>query len=172
MTGETAVESKLSPPPVLWAQRKGLLYLKVALEDCKNPTIKVDKDSLYFKGVGGTDAKEHEVTINFLHPIKPEDSRHVVHPRGVEFVLQKAEEGPYWSRLLKEGAKFHWLKVDFNKWMDEDDSGDELAGGGGGDFEEMMRQMGGLGDDPTSGDLENAGDSDDEEIPDLESSKE
>lgn len=59
--------------------------------------------------------------------------------------------------MSAEDKKFHWIKIDFNKWKDEDDSDDEagpMGGGGGGgmgmpgaggDFEEMMRQMGGLG---------------------------
>jgi hypothetical protein len=31
--------------------------------------------------------------------------------------------------LQKDKKKYHWLKVDFNKWKDEDDSDDELGGG-------------------------------------------
>ncbi|KAL1434697.1 hypothetical protein MTO96_011402 [Rhipicephalus appendiculatus] len=81
--------------------------------------------------VGGPDSKPHQVTLRFLHPIKPEESRYVVRPRGTEFVLAKAEEGPFWKRLLQDDVKHHWLKVDFNKWVDEDDSGDELGAGGG-----------------------------------------
>merc|ERR1711997_482605 len=42
-------------------------------------------------------------------------------------------EGPYWERLLKDKTKQHWLKVDFQKWKDEDDSDEEA---GGGDLEE------------------------------------
>uniref|UniRef100_A0A147BGB5 Putative hsp90 co-chaperone p23 n=1 Tax=Ixodes ricinus TaxID=34613 RepID=A0A147BGB5_IXORI len=169
MTGETG-STTFPAPPVLWAQNKSAVYLKVALEDCKNPTIDLKADSLHFKGTGGVDAKPHEVTLHFLHPIKPDSSKYVVRPRGTEFVLAKAEPGPFWKRLLQEETKFHWLKVDFNKWVDEDDSGDELGpGSGGGDFEEMMRSMGGLGDDDMP-DMDPAGDSDDEEIPDLESS--
>ena len=44
----------------------------------------------------------------------------------------KAEEGPYWPRLLKDTKKVHWLKVDFNKWKDEDESDEEAAGAGPG----------------------------------------
>ncbi|KAH6940347.1 hypothetical protein HPB50_026967 [Hyalomma asiaticum] len=141
-------KGSLPVPPVLWAQRKNVVYVKVALEDCKNPAINITADSLHFKGTGGAESKPHEVMLRFLHPIKPEESRYVVRPRGTEFVLAKAEEGPFWKRLLQDDVKHHWLKVDFNKWVDEDDSGDEL-GAGGGDFEEMMRSMGGLGDDDT-----------------------
>ena len=54
----------------------------------------------------------------------------------IEFALEKKESGPYWKRLVKEGTKQHWLKVDFNKWKDEDESDDE-AGGGEQDLEQV-----------------------------------
>ena len=48
----------------------------------------------------------------------------------VQFALEKKDgEGPYWKRLVKEDKKQHWLKVDFNKWRDEDESDDEAGGG-------------------------------------------
>ena len=31
-------------------------------------------------------------------------------------------EGPYWPSLMKDKKKVHWLKIDFNRWRDEDDS--------------------------------------------------
>ena len=52
--------------------------------------------------------------------------------RVIEFALEKKDvEGPYWTRLVKDAKKQHWLKVDFSKWRDEDES-DEEAGGGEG----------------------------------------
>merc|ERR1712077_152724 len=79
---------------------------------------------------------------SLLKEIDPEKTKYQVRPRCIEFALEKAEEGPYWERLLKDKTKQHWLKVDFQKWKDEDDSDEEA---GGGDLEDMMRNMGGLG---------------------------
>ncbi len=59
-------------------------------------------------------------------------SKFAVRDRVIEFALEKLEDGPYWERLTKDKTKKHWLKVDFNKWKDEDDSEDEEGGGGGG----------------------------------------
>ena len=42
----------------------------------------------------------------------PEATKYQVRPRCIEFALEKAEEGPYWERLLAEKTKQHWLKVD------------------------------------------------------------
>lgn len=56
----------------------------------------------------------------------------------IQYVLPKKEAGPFWPRLLKQEKKVPWVKVDFEKWKDEDESDDEWkggAGGAGGDFD-------------------------------------
>ena len=62
-------------------------------------------------------------------------SKFAVKQRVIEFALEKKESGPYWKRLVKDEKKQHWLKIDFNKWKDEDESDDEA--GGGQDLEEV-----------------------------------
>merc|ERR1712061_577049 len=132
------------PPMVMWAQRPNLIILTICVEDCKDPEIKVESDKLIFKGVGGPEKKQHELTINFFKDIDTEKTKYAVRDRVIEFALEKKDgEGPYWKRLVKEEKKQHWLKVDFNKWRYEDESDDEA--GGGQDLEQMMSQMGGLG---------------------------
>ena len=132
------------PPLVKWAQRPSLVILTICLEDCKDPTIEVKPDYLKFEGNGGPDKKDHEVKMEFLKEIDPEKSKYAVRDRVIEFALEKKDgSGPYWERLLKDKTKQHWLRVDFNKWRDEDESDDEA--GGGKDLEQMMSQMGGLG---------------------------
>jgi len=161
------------PPPVQWAQRLHVLYVTICVEDCKNPDLKIEADKITFKGIGGAEKRNYELTMPLFKEIDPEKSIKAVRDRNIELVLKKKDDGPYWPSLLKDKKKYHWLKVDFNKWKDEDDSEDELnvGGGQGEDLEEMMRQMGGLGgagdSKPSFDDLEPATDSDDEELPDL-----
>ena len=54
-----------------------------------------------------------------------QESRHFVRDRNIEFILVKKEEGPFWPQLMKHKVKYHWLKVDFTRWKDEDDSDQE-----------------------------------------------
>jgi len=159
------------PPPVAWAQRKNAILLTFNVEDCKKPDIKIEANKIYFKGTGGTEKKEYENTLELYGEIDTDNSKYFVRDRNVEFILLKKSEGPFWPHLLKQKMKYHWLKVDFTRWKDEDDSEDEA--GQNPDLEEMMRQMGGLGGGaggegrPTLDDLEDD-DSDDEDLPDLE----
>ncbi len=93
------------------------------------------------RGIGGTNKQLYEADLSLFSDIKPEESKWINRDRGAELVLIKAQEGPYWKRLLKEETKYHWLRIDFNKWKDEDDSDNEDTPGGGGggqDFEEVL----------------------------------
>lgn len=90
-------------------------------------------------------------------------------------VLRKEKkDASYWPSLTKDKKKPHYLKIDFNKWRDEDDEEEEGGGAMNYDIEEMLRSMGGGGvggagdkpEKPSFDDLES--DSDDENLPDLE----
>lgn len=151
-------------PPVLWAQRNDRLYVTINVEDCKDATLKFDNNSLNFSGKGGKQNVDYEVKLEFYGEIDPEKSKYVVLSRHIPVVVVKKEGGPYWPRMLKGTTKVHWLKTDFDKWRDEDDSDvDESKDAA---FEDMMNDMGnykGAGED-----LDNDEDSDDEDLPDLE----
>ena len=73
---------------------------------------------------------------NFLFSSQ-QKSRSFVRDRNIELILVKKEEGPFWPHLLKQKVKQHWLKVDFGRWKDEDDSDDEGEGQNP-DLEEVM----------------------------------
>lgn len=139
---------RMRNPVVLWAQRKDSVYLTIAVEDCKDANVKFEKDKVIFKGTGG-DKHTYGCTLNLFGEIKPEECKQVTRDRATEMLLVKGGASEYWPRLLKETTKMHWLKVDFNKWKDEDDSdAEDMAGG---NFDEMMRQMGGFGSSDISG---------------------
>jgi hypothetical protein len=107
--------------------------------------------------VESLEARNTLLTSTSLHPstlryiFSPSNSHHsqkskyAVKPRSIDFVLVKKEAGPYWDRLLKEAGKQRWLKVDWNKWKDEDeaDEEDNFDVGGMNNFD--MGAMGGMG---------------------------
>ena len=82
-------------PSVTWAQRNNLIFLSINVPDVALPEIKVsllfglftvpevliislslslqvEKDSLYFKGVGGADKKTYELTMKFFKEVGTE----------------------------------------------------------------------------------------------------
>ncbi|KAK7478948.1 hypothetical protein BaRGS_00029815 [Batillaria attramentaria] len=145
------------PPPLEWAQRKDKVWITVTLENCRDPKHELKGNTFYFRGKGGTDNTDHEVTLELYGDIDPE----------IFFTLiKKDQNASYWPRLTKESKKFHFIKTDFNRWRDEDDSDQEEKE----DFnlDEMMNSMGGLNGGADFGAAEEEQDSDDEDLPDLQ----
>ena len=108
-------------PQVKWAQRPKLLLITICLEDCKSPSIEMLANCLKFRGKGGTDKKSYKLDLEFFKSIIPEKSRFAVRERGVDFVIEKVESGPYWDRLVLEDTKHPWIRVNFDKWVDEEE---------------------------------------------------
>jgi len=157
-----ASQANVLAAPVVWAQRKDTIYLNFDLQDVKEEKIHLETSKLTFEGTSA--GKKYRSELNLLKEVDPAKSKYVVRPRRVEFILQKKETGPYWENLLKEKNKLNWLKVDWNKWRDEDEADDDgfdargmdAFSGGNMDFGNMGG--GGGGDE----------DSDDDDMPDLD----
>lgn len=155
------------PPSVSWAQRSARVFLTFNVE-CEKPDIKIESNSVTFKGVCAPDKKLHEVLIPLYAEVDPVKSSQVNKGRYIEVVLAKVKtaEG-FWPTLTSDKKKHHWLKVDFNRWQDEDDEGDRTHGGD--EFEDMSdmfsSKMGDFGDDNEKDDTSSA---EDEDLPDVE----
>lgn len=74
---------------MMWAQRSDIIYLTVTVE-CKDIEYKFTDDSMYFKGVGISEAnKTYEVTLNFLNKINPDKVINKNTARCIEFTITK-----------------------------------------------------------------------------------
>ena len=73
---------RVPPPGCVWAQRPKHIILSICLTDVKDPVIKVEKTKLYFKGVGGTENKLHEVEMEFFKEIDVDVSCNVNRQHG------------------------------------------------------------------------------------------
>ncbi|CAL8084379.1 unnamed protein product [Calicophoron daubneyi] len=150
-------------PGVLWAQRKDALYVTISLGDVKDKVLDLKEGSLFFKGKSGTPKpSDYEVTIDFYGQVEPEHSRQLSTDREIVMYIKKKETG-FWPRLMSQSQKCPWLHVDFNRWVDENDS--EPEAGMDDNFSSMLSQMSNFND--YGGDDADV-DSDDEDLPDLE----
>jgi len=158
--------SPVFQPAVEWAQRKDIVYVTIGVENLKEPQIDLADDKFHFRGRGGPDQREFDCLLEFYKPVDASKSRRIPSDRSIQYVIPKKESGPFWPRLLKTDKKMHWVKIDFNKWKDEDDESDEEAMNW--DMNDMMGKMGSYGDANPDGGLDDTGDSDNEDLPDLE----
>ncbi|KAF7924986.1 uncharacterized protein EAE98_007074 [Botrytis deweyae] len=192
-----------STPEVLWAQRsnkteaeKNFIYLTISVPDVKEPKIDLKSQSLTYSGYSESLKRAYAVTLEFYEEIDESASKYNHTQKNTQFVLRKKElKEEFWPRLLKDSKKVHYLKTDFDKWVDEDEQDEapeedlsqmggmggmpgmgDMMGGAGGDFGGIdfsklggagMPGMGGMGDDDEGED-----DEDDDDMPALEGEEE
>jgi prostaglandin-E synthase len=131
-------------PLILWAQRSPHVYLSAEVEDMEVEELSVDGDTFKVKGKRGDD--KYEANLQLFGKLKGDELRKIATSRRVEIVVPK-ESAEWWPRLLKEKTKVPWIKVDFDKWKDEDEENEETD-----DFGGMgMGGMGGMGGMPGMG---------------------
>ncbi|USP74399.1 uncharacterized protein yc1106_01673 [Curvularia clavata] len=118
-------------PEVTWAQRssvddpaKNVVYLTIVAPDVPNADMKLDlkEQSLSFQGTSTSKKCTYAVDLEFYGEIDPKESKIVNNGRDIVLLLRKKElKQEYWPRLLKDTKKMHFLKTDFDKWVDEDE---------------------------------------------------
>lgn len=127
--------------------------MTITAPDVLKSDIKLDlkPTGLTFTGTSTTLKKTFHLDVEFFDEVVPEKSRINHTGKNIEMKLQKKElKEEYWPRLFKEKARYHFLKTDFDKWVDEDEQNENA--------EEDMSQFGGMGgmpgmDGPPGGDF-------------------
>jgi hypothetical protein len=102
-----------------------------------NFKLDLQPTGLKFQGRSDTLKKTYTLELAFYAEIDPSESKVNHTARDVEMKLRKKElDDAYWPRLLKDSKKVHFLKTDFDKWVDEDEQNeaaeDDFSNFGGG----------------------------------------
>ncbi|KAL8491428.1 hypothetical protein ACS0TY_023161 [Phlomoides rotata] len=136
-------------PLVKWAQRSDILFITVELPDAKDVKLNLDPEGKFsFSATSGADNIPYEIDLDLYDKVNVNESKASITSRNVVYLVKKAES-QWWSRLLKqEGKPPVFLKVDWNKWVDEDDDEDEKPGLDmePGDIDFSQLNLGGAGD--------------------------
>lgn len=84
--------------------------------DPKKIELDLQPTSLNFTGYSESRKATYHIKLDFYEEIDPSASKINHTSRDVELVLQKKElKAEFWPRLLKEKAKYHFLKTNFDK---------------------------------------------------------
>nr|GMD70977.1 HSP20-like chaperones superfamily protein isoform 1 [Ipomoea batatas] len=116
------------------------------LPDAKTPKVSLEPDGVFtLSASAGAENHLYELKLELNDKVNVEESKINIGLRNIFCVLEKAEK-QWWNRLLRaEGKPPHYVKVDWDKWADEDeDSGPADFDMGGMDFSKFGN-MGGLG---------------------------
>ncbi|XP_020101111.1 uncharacterized protein OsI_027940-like isoform X2 [Ananas comosus] len=113
-------------PTLKWAQRSDKLYLTIDLPDAKDVKLNLEPEGK-FTFSATKDGAPYELNIELFDKVDTKESKSNIGVRNIVCVAKKAEK-KWWSRLLKqEGKPLAFVKVDWDKWIDEDEE-DEKAG--------------------------------------------
>ncbi|KAL0260795.1 p23 chaperone protein wos2 [Diplodia seriata] len=139
--------SQTLTPEVLWAQRSSAtdpernhVFLTISAPDVPKDkmTLDVQPTKVAFTGHSELKNVDYKAELELFAEIVPEESKINHTGKNIEMVLRKKDlKEEFWPRLLKESKKLHFLKTDFDKWVDEDEQ-DEAAD------EDMLANMGGM----------------------------
>ncbi|KAI3465414.1 hypothetical protein Pfo_022077 [Paulownia fortunei] len=135
-------------PLVKWAQRSDKLFITVELPDAKNVKVTLDPEGkFFFSATTGADNVPYQLDFDLHDKVDVDDSKASFTSRNICYLVKKAEH-KWWNRLLKqEGKPPVFLKVDWDKWVDEDEQDEKLgADMDYGDFDFSKLNMGGAGD--------------------------
>ena len=106
-------------PTLKWAQRKDKLYITINVVHSKKPTIEIKGKKMKYEGTDGT--KNYSFEIELYDEIDTENSKYTLDTRNIFLNLKKKKSGDYWPRLTFDKVKFHWIEIDLNYFVDEDE---------------------------------------------------
>ncbi|KAG7816886.1 hypothetical protein KL942_003896 [Ogataea angusta] len=117
-------------------EEKNLLYLTINVADVEKPEITLTATELKFEGTSG--GQHYKLDIEFYDEVDEKKSKYQITGSHVFFVLYKKKlNAEFWPRLTKQKVKQHYIKTDFDKWVDEDEQDEK--------DDDLQNPMGDLG---------------------------
>ncbi|XP_062016302.1 uncharacterized protein OsI_027940-like [Rosa rugosa] len=109
-------------PEVKWAQREDKVFLTVLLPVAKDAKVKLEPEGVFiFSASAGAGNNHYELKLDLFDKVDVEESKISIGVRSIVCIVEKAEK-VWWSKLLKgDGKTPHYVKVDWDKWVDEDE---------------------------------------------------
>ena len=106
-------------PTLKWAQRKDKLYITINVVHSKTPKIEINGKKMKYEGTDGS--KIYSFDLELFDEIDKENSKYTLDTRNIFLNLKKKNEGEYWPRLTLNKIKYHWIEIDWNYFVDEDE---------------------------------------------------
>ncbi|KAL5210726.1 hypothetical protein ABZP36_006349 [Zizania latifolia] len=150
-------------PSTKWAQRSDKVFLTIELPDARDVKLNLKPEGQFsFAAKGPADDTPYELDLELFDTVNVEESKSAVAPRTICYLIKKAEN-KWWPRLLKkEGKSPVFLKVDWDKWQDEDD--EDIGPGDFGDMDFSKLDVGGADyDEDEEDDTADSANKDDED---------
>ncbi|WOK91744.1 hypothetical protein Cni_G00435 [Canna indica] len=111
-------------PEVLWAQRSDKIYLTISLPDAKDVSVESEPQGVFRFSAVSAQGEQFDFSLELYDSILPGASKTNIGMRNIICSIKKEKKG-WWKRLLQSEEKpAPYIKVDWNKWCDEDEESD------------------------------------------------
>ena len=128
-------------PKILWSQTKKNINIKICVNDSQNVKLTLD-DNINFDCESNN--SNYKFSFKLLHKVQTEPIINVF-GNNINILLTKDEDN-WWSKITEDIHFKKHIKVDWDKWIDEDEDG-EIEGSNPnpnldmGNMQEMMKMM-------------------------------
>jgi len=141
-------EQQIYTPTLLWYQTRDHVIFNIELQQVSNLNITITEDNISFSGISKNNL--YEINFDLFESINKDESSFIQQEKSIAFTLKK-NSSDYWKILTKDKNLYkNNIKINWNRWIDEDAEEDEVPNEGGMpenfDFQQMMQSMGGMGD--------------------------
>ena len=133
----TEADKKVIPPFIKWAQREDRVFLTIEVDNAKILHREIKEDSFVLdceKSVENPQTLFH-LELTFFLKIDPSKTEEKNSGKEIFYIFYKTTN-KFWPRLINGDKKLHYLKTDFEKWLDPEDSGEDDA-----EREENLNQL-------------------------------
>ena len=138
-------------PDLKWAQQRDRVFITIEVPELTDTKISLKEKTLHLEGE--SNKKSYEADIEFFAEVVVDESKWNEKGRYLIMNISKKdkEAEEYWPRLTSEKIKNPHIKVDWSKWVDEEEEAPEPDEGGQWDPSQMqdfnMGDFGGDSDD-------------------------
>ncbi|KAH0787034.1 HSP20-like chaperone [Histomonas meleagridis] len=107
----------------MWAQGRTTVYVTIKLQDVQDEEIQFNPNCFIFKGRTVSPDQKYDLNLELFDEIDPTDkeTRYVKYGRYIQLNLRKRNSSVWWPRLAKTTQKLHYVKIDWEKWVDDDE---------------------------------------------------
>ncbi|PVU91716.1 hypothetical protein BB559_004020 [Furculomyces boomerangus] len=103
-----------------------MILLTINLPDCKVEKLDLTDQKLTFSG--SSHQKDYGFELEFFGKLELPACQKAVGQRSIFLHLAKLDKDEgWWPRLTKEKVRLNFVKTDFDRWKDEDESEDEAG---------------------------------------------
>jgi prostaglandin-E synthase len=110
-------------PPLMWAQDTTRVFITIKLQDVQNEEIIFRPGEFVFKGQVRNPDASYNHTFELFEEVIPDDpeTKYNKFGRYLQLNLTKKDSSIWWPRLAKTANKLHHVRIDWEKWVDDDE---------------------------------------------------